>query len=179
MRKAVGILCVAALVLPVGVLTTQADAAAGTSCKTISGSATFKPALPKLGSSTKVVSTITAVGTFGGCVGGGVTSGAVKLTLKFSKPGNCATLATAGSANPAKGTEMITWNTKQTSTITLTLTGVKGQPKQARIAGAVTAGLFKGSKESGSVMYVVPKAACTSMSLSNVTVKQLTAQNFK
>jgi len=178
MRKA-GSLCAAALMLPVGVLAVPANAAAGTSCQTISGSATFKPALPKLGSSTKVVSTITAGGTFGGCVGGGVTSGTVKLTAKFSKPGNCATLATSGSANPAKGTETIIWNTKQTSTVNITLTGVKGQPKEARIAGTVTAGLFKGSKESGTVMYVVPKSACTSTSLSNVTVKQLTAQNFK
>ena len=180
MRKFAGVLVAAALVLPVGVIASQADAVSGTSCKTTSGTATFKPALPKLGSSAKVVSSVAVTnGKVGSCVGGGVQSGAVKLTSKFSKPGNCSTLATAGSTNPTKGTETITWNTKQTSTVTLSLTGVKGHPTQAKIAGTVTAGLFKGSKETGTVGYVIPKGACTAKPLSVVTFKQVTALIIK
>ena len=180
MRKISRALFAAALMLPVGVIAVPADAAGGTSCRTTNGTATFKPALPKLGSATKVLSSVTVVdGKLAECVGGGVTGGSVKLTSKFSKPGNCETLATSGNTNPTRGIETITWNTNQTSTVGLTLTGVKGTPTQAKIAGTVTAGLFKGLKETGTVLYVVPKRGCTSNPLSKVTVKQVTAQIFR
>ena len=177
MRKIPVVVLAAALVVPFGAIASRAGAAGGTTCQTIKGSATFKPALPKLGVSTKVLSSVSvANGTFGDCVGGGVTAGTVKLASKFSKPGNCATLATGGSANPTKGTETITWNTKQTSTVALTLTGVNGQPTQAKVTGTVAAGLFKGAKQSGTVAYVIPKGGCTAKALSIVAVRQVTLQ---
>lgn len=176
MRKIAGILVAAAMVAPVGVAS-RAGAAGGTTCQSIKGNATFKPALPKLGVSTKVRASVSVTnGKFGSCVGGGVTSGTVKLSSKFAKPGNCATLATAGSSNQAKGTETITWNTGKTSTVAIALTGVNGQPTQAKVSGTVTAGLFKGSKQSGTVAYVVPKGGCTSKALSTVAVQQITLQ---
>ena len=79
-------------------------------------------------------------------------------------------------SRPTKGTETIIWNTGKKSTIAVTLTGVNGQPTQAKVSGTVTAGLFKGAKQSGTVMYVVPKGGCTAKALSNVTVKQVTLQ---
>ncbi len=177
MRSRAGLLFAALLVFAPGVIAGPADATGGTTCQAIKGNATFKPALPKLGASNKVLSSVSvANGTITGCTGGGVTSGSVRLNSKFSKPGNCATLATAGSTNPTKGTETIAWNIGKSSTIAVTLTGVNGQPTQAKVTGTVTAGLFKGSKQSGTVGYMVPKGGCTAKALSTVTVKAITLQ---
>lgn len=177
MRNRAAMLMTAMLLFPLSVIAVPAGAAGGTTCQAIKGNATFKPALPKLGVSNKVVSNVSVTnGKLSGCVGGGVTSGSVRLSSKFSKAGNCATLATAGSTNPTKGTETITWNNSQTSTIAVTLTGVNGQPTQAKVMGTVTAGLFKGSKQSGTVAYVVPKGGCTTKALSTVTIKAITLQ---
>lgn len=181
MRRAAAILFALAVMHPLGVIdSSPAGAAGGTTCQAASGSATFKPALPKLGSKVKVAATVKVTGgKLSGCVGGGVTSGVVKLTSKFAKSLNCETLAKQGSTNPTKGTEVITWNNKKTSTISVTLTGVKTSPKQARIAGTVTAGLFKGSKQSGTVEYIPPKGGCTSKGLSVATFKHVTPQVIK
>ena len=43
----------------------------------------------------------------------------------------------------------------------------------------VTAGLFKGSKQSGTVEYILPKGACTNKGMSVVTFKAVTAQVIK
>jgi hypothetical protein len=176
MRKVAGVLLTAAMVLPVGLMAAPAGAVGGTSCKTAVGSATFTPALPKLSSKTTVLSTIKSTGAkIGGCVGGSVTSATATITAKFSKPGNCTTLATAKTASPTKGTGTWTWNNKKTSTIALTLTGGTGATAtHAKLAGTVTAGLFKGSKLSGSVIYAIPSGACKTTALSKVTFKQLT-----
>ena len=92
MRKAVGMLAATALLLPVGLLASPAGAATGVSCKTATGSATFSPALPKMGSATKVKSTITITGAkLGGCTGG-VTSGTLNAKLTFSTGSNCSML---------------------------------------------------------------------------------------
>ena len=174
MRKVAGLLFVVAIVVPVGVVASPADAVAGTSCKTVSGAATFSPALPKLSNTKLVLATVTAKGAkVGGCAGGGVKSASASLTAKFSKPGNCATLATSGSTNPTKGKGTWTWNTNQTSTISLTLTGVKGVPKDSKLTGTVTSGLFKGLKLSGTVAYTIPAGGCAKTALSKVTFKQL------
>jgi hypothetical protein len=174
MRKVAGALFAVAIVLPVGLMASPSGAVGGTSCKTVSGAAAFSPALPKLGNATMVLSTVTAKGAkVGGCVGGGVKSASASLTAKFSKPGNCTTLAQAGSTNPTKGKGTWTWNSTKKSTIALTLTGVKGAPTHAKLAGTVTAGLFKGLKLSGLVAYAIPAGACTKTALTKVTFKQL------
>ena len=135
-------------------------AVGGTTCKTLSGSVTFSPALPKLGSKSFVLATMTAKSAkVSGCTGGGVTGGTVAMSATFSKPGNCTTVTTSGIPVATKGSETITWNTKAKSTLALTLAGVKGTPSRVTIAGTVTTGLFKGLKETGTVSYAIPTPA--------------------
>jgi hypothetical protein len=177
MRKAVGMLAATALLLPVGLLASPAGAATGVSCKTATGSATFSPALPKMGAATKVKSTITITGAkLGGCTGG-VTSGTLNAKLTFSTGSNCSMLL-AGANAGIKGTETITWNTKQTSTVALTLKGLKN-PTQTSATGVTTAGLFKGAKQSGNLQYTIPTGGCSKVALTKVTFKQLTAIAIK
>jgi hypothetical protein len=175
MRKVAGVVLMAAMMLPVGLIASPAGAVGGTKCKTLSGTATFKPALPKLTSTKTVLSTVSATGgKIGGCVGGGVKSATAVLTAKFSKPGNCTTLA-KGASNPTKGKLTLAWNTKATSTIgVVSLTSIPKKPTQSKIAGKITAGLFKGSSLSGTVNYTPQTGGCTKVDLSKVTFKQVT-----
>jgi hypothetical protein len=170
-RRVAGFLVAAAMVLPIGLISSPAGAAGATTCKTASGTATFAPALPKVGSKAKVKPTVTIKGNVGNCTGG-VKSAALKATLKFSIANNCSTLL-AGASTGTKGTETLTWNTKKTSTVALTLVGVKGHVTQTKASGTVTAGVFKGSKQSGTLNYTLPKGACTAAGLSKVTFKQI------
>jgi hypothetical protein len=178
-RSVVGFLFAAALVLPVGLISSPAGAAgATTACKTASGTATFSPALPKIGSKTKVKPTVTIKGAkVGGCTGT-VKSGTFNASLKFANASNCDSLL-KGAPTGTKGTEIITWNTKKTTTVGLTLVGVKGHVTQTKASGPVTAGVFKGAKQSGTLNYTLPKGACTSAGLSKVTFKQLTPMVIK
>jgi hypothetical protein len=174
MRKVGGMLAVATVLLPIGMLAAPAGAASGVVCKTATGAATFSPALPKVGATTKVKAAITITGAkLGSCSGGGVTSGILNAKLNFGIAGNCSSLM-AGSNAGIKGTEVITWNNKKTSTIALTLTGLKN-PTQTSATGVVTAGLFKGMKQSGNLQYALPTGGCTKAGLAKVTFKQLTA----
>ena len=75
-------------------------------------------------------------------------------------------------ARPANisGTETLTWNTKKTTTVkTLKLVGVTGKVTQTNATGAVTAGLFVGSKQSGTLNYVPLAKGCISAPLSKVS----------
>jgi hypothetical protein len=174
MRKVGGMLAVATMLLPIGLLASPAGAASGVVCKTATGAATFSPALPKAGAATKVKSTITITGAkLGGCTGSGVTSGVLNAKLNFGVASNCSTLM-AGANAAIKGTEVITWNTKKTSTVALTLTGLKN-PTQTSATGAVSTGQFKGLKQSGNLQYALPTGGCTNGGLAKVTFKQLTA----
>ena len=180
MRKVARVVFAIAMVAPVGLIASPSGAVGGTSCKTASGAATFSPALPKLGNTTTVVSTVTAKGAVvGGCAGGGVISATASFTAKFSKPGNCTTLATAGNSNRAKGKGVLTWNTQRTSTIAMSLTGVNGAPKNTKLAGTVIAGMFKGLRLSGTVAFVVPAGACAKTALTKVAFKQLSPRVIK
>jgi hypothetical protein len=181
MRKRAAVLMLVALMLPVGLMgAAPAGAVGGTKCKAVSGTATFKPALPKFTSTKQVTPSVTAKGAqIGGCVGGGVKSAGATLTAKFSKPGNCVTLA-KGTANPVRGKLSLTWNTKQISTIgAVLLTGIPNTATQLRIAGKVTAGLFKGSALSGTVNYTPQGGGCTKVNLAKVTLKQITSLVIK
>lgn len=172
------LLLAAATMLPIGLIASPAGAAVKTSCKSASGSATFTPALPKLNSTSKVKPTIKIVGgKLAGCTGGGVTGGTLGATIKFANAANCSSLL-AGAPTGAKGTETITWSNKQTSTVTLTLTAVKGQPTQTKTTGVVTAGLFKGAKQTGTLNYTPVGGGCTTANLSKVTFKQVTPVTF-
>ena len=171
------LLLAAATMLLVGLIASPASAAVKASCKSATGSATFSPALPKVGSTAKVKPTIKIVGAkLAGCTGG-VTGGTLAATVKFANAANCSSLL-AGAPTGTKGTETITWSNKKTSTITLTLTAVKGQPTQTKAAGVVTAGLFKGAKQAVTLNYTPVGGGCTSANLSKVTFKQVTPVTF-
>lgn len=163
------------MALPIGLIAAPAGAATvGTTCKTASGTATFSPALPKAASTATAKPTITIKNAkLGGCKGGGVTSGTFSATLKFSVASNCTKLI-AGAETGTKGTETITWNTKKTSTVALTLKGVKGHVTRTTASGGVSKGLFAKAKQTGTLNYTLPAGACGTNGLAKVTFKQLT-----
>lgn len=171
MRKVAGVLVTAAMMLPVGLVATHAGAAAATpTCKALAGTATFTPAIPKVGSATKVKTTVGIKGAkLSGCTGGGVTGGTVNATLKFGLAANCASLLKGDSTKTA-GTVTIIWNTKATSTVAkATLVGVTGKPTQSTVSGKITAGLFVGKTVSVVTNYVIPAGGCSKSDLAKVT----------
>jgi hypothetical protein len=178
MRKFAGVLLAAAMVLPAAMIASPAGAAGGTTCKVASGSATFTPALPKPGATTKVKPTLKVTGKLSGCTGGGVTGGTIAATLKQAVAGNCSSLLAGATANIA-GTETITWNTGKTSTVALKLTGVTGKVTQTVATGPVSKGLFVGSKQGGTLVYTPLAGGCTTAALAKVTFKQQTAFTIK
>jgi hypothetical protein len=181
MRKFAGVLLAAALMLPVGLMASPAGAAAAKpTCKTLSGNASFSPALPKIGSATKVKPTITVKGgKLGGCTGGGVSSAVVGATLKFGVANNCASLLAPGGTTSTTGTVSIVWNTKATSTAKVTLPGVKGKPTTFTLMGSITTGLFKGSKLSVVATFKPLNGGCTKGALTSVSFTNNSALTIK
>jgi hypothetical protein len=178
LRRRLAALTAAALVPLAIVIPTRAEAATGTSCKSAAGKAAFTPALPKKGSAAKVFPVLAATGTIGGCNGGGVTGGTTKFKSPRSKTGqNCTTFETFNTA-VITGTESITWNTKATSTISLTLHKVSGHPTDASMTGTVTSGPFKGMHVNGLLGFTFPGRACSAAGLSSFTYKSLRSEVF-
>ena len=173
MRKTVGLLCAAALMLPVGVITAGAagGAAATPTCKVFTGTATFKPPLPPLGDSHKVKSTVTVTGKQSTCTGGGVTSGTVTgKSVPSSTGSNCTTLATSNTGT--KFTITTKWNTGKTSTASILSKKAGSDPTVQNVTGTITAGLFKGKKLATTVKYTLPKGACSAgHPLAKITLK--------
>jgi hypothetical protein len=178
MRKFAGVFFAAAMLLPAGLMASPAGAATGTTCKSASGTATFTPPLPKLNATTKVKPTIKVTGTLSGCTGGGVTGAKITATLKQAVAGNCSSLIAGATAN-ISGTETITWNTNVTSTVALKLTGVTKKATETTATGPVSAGLFKGAKQSGTLNYTPLNGGCTTAALVKVTFKQITPITIK
>ncbi len=181
MRKFAGLLLVAAVALPVGLVATHAGAAAAAkpTCKTISGQASFSPALPALSSTSKTKPTVTIKGAkLAGCTGGGVTSGTVASTLKFGIANNCKSLL-AGATTNTTGTVTIVWNTKASSTAKVTLKGVTGKATSQTVAGPITTGLFKGSSLSIVTIFTPLKGGCTTAGLALVSFKQVSPLTIK
>ena len=148
-----------AMMLPLGLIASPAGAVTGATCKTLSGTAKFSPALPGLEKVLEAKPTVTVKGAkLGGC-SGGVTSGTLSATLEFGQPTNCLDFTLPGGVSAAqiKGSATIVWNTSATSTLTLSIANgptVKGHaqpPNTISIPGTVTAGKFKGSKVSGTL----------------------------
>jgi hypothetical protein len=179
MRYAVRFLMMAALVLPFGLVVAEhsAGAAAGTTCSKSSGTATFKPALPVVGSSQTVKPTVTVKGgKTTGCKGGGVTSATFASLTKFHDPTNCSILLSGNpTPHPPTGTLTSKWNTGATSVAAVTLNTVSGQPTQTHITGKVTSGLFSGLSLAVTLSFTPKTGNCTSTPLSAVTFKQVTA----
>jgi len=178
MRKTLGLLCAAAMLLPIGVITANAagGAAATPTCGATKGTAKFTPALPKItnppSKAKKVLSKLTATGTLSGCAGGGVTGGSVKFT-QTSKPtpGNCSTLAAPSKTSKGTiGTLVITWaGGKGTSTATAFTVKQTAAIVDATTTGKITSGLFAGKTITGTTTYTLPKGACSTADLSTLS----------
>jgi hypothetical protein len=170
MKRILGLTMVMALMIPVGVLAAgPAGAAGGTTCKTLTGTGTVTPGL----GTTKKNQTIVAVSAIGGCTGGGVTGGTGKAT-NVTKNANCTGLAGIGVKSTI--TQVITWNTKATSTLTgTTVTGPK--VAQATIKLTVTKGLFVGLHATQIISFTPAKGggSCTDKApLKKLTIKVVT-----
>ena len=165
MRKIVGVFFAMSLVLPTGVgISSPAGAAGGTKCRSAKGTAIFTPKLPRFASKTKVSTKLTFTETVAGCGGGGVTSGTVSLSGAGAL--NCTSLFSS-TKTVLGGTETITWNTKQTSKVSI---GIHGNTKAFGLAlaitGRVVAGLFKGDRTGESrILTPTPPGGCTKVPL--------------
>ena len=143
MRKCSGFLLAASILLPATfIAAAPAGAAAGLTCKAISGKVTWTPPVPA--APTMKVSNTTLAATFAGCSGTpGVTKGTVKVpTIVGKTKQNCTTLF----AKPTKITVpkggTITWNKGAKSTLgVLTLTPTK-LAAQYKAVVRVSAGQF-------------------------------------
>ena len=196
MRKLVGVLFAVAMVLPVGLVASSAGAlsGAGAVCTISKGTAKFSPALPILGSKTKVAATLTATVSLTGCVGsGGVTSGRVGLTpgkVLVGKPSkvNCSALFTTVTKGTTPvlmtGTETVTWNTKATSTVSVHISPMRAPvpPGTTRytvqVLGTVTAGLFKGQPTYGTFAFDDIGGACSKNPMGGTTVNSSHSNSY-
>jgi hypothetical protein len=155
--KKLGVFVMAiALMAPV-LAAAPAGAAAIVTCAKPSGSVTFSPGL----GATKKLQTTTFNLPIKGCKGtGGVTSGTSKGSAKGTTPQSCGTFAAAGKT-VTKVT--ITWNTKATSSATLTtLVSVSGKTGiTATVSGKISKGLFLGKTLKTKVKVTIPSGVCT------------------
>ena len=181
MRRVVGVFFALVMVAPFGVIAAAPASAAtvtGTVCKSFSGTASFAPTLPKLGSSSKVKAVLTGIGSIGSC-SGAVSGGSVKFVSSKSAGENCKTLGTPPSA-AIKATEVITWNTGLTSTIAMRLSEVPATPVTTQaITGTVTAGVFQGAHEKGKLTYTALNGGCVSSGLSKISFQSLGSITLK
>ena len=145
----------------------------GTTCTTASGTSTFTPALPKLGTKAVVDAVLTMSGTVGKCTGS-VTSGTTSSTSTTTDGLNC-TVVAAGRLPPILSTLTITWNTGATSTLALVSAQVKGKITETLLSGKVTAGLFQGLRLSAATEFRVPAGVCTRLDLSDLTYVEVEA----
>ncbi|HEX4491561.1 MAG TPA: hypothetical protein VH914_10180 [Acidimicrobiia bacterium] len=161
------------MVITVGGTASRAAAAGGTTCSSSSGTATFKPPLPVFHSKQKVEPAVTVKGAkSGGCKGGGVTSGTFSSTSKFHADTNCDIfVAGKSSPHPPTGTLTTKWNTGKTSTTTVTLNAMLGQPTKLRVKGKVTTGVFKGMKLSATIEFAPKPRDCVSAPLASVAFR--------
>ena len=142
MRKAAGVLCALALLIPVGIVATGSAGAATptTQCKTLTGKQTYSPALPVITSKTVVTSKVSSTSKIGGCVGGGVTSGTATASSTYK--GNCASFA-ASLGKPTKGTASIKWSNGKTSSVQTTLTS-KSKPGSSPVIATLVSKFVSG-----------------------------------
>jgi len=172
MRKALGVLFAASLIVSMGVVVAGPAGAAGPlppKCKTFSGTETWKPPLPKLGVKTTVSGKITLKATLTGCTGvKGITNGSSSAVTPF-KNQNCNTTV-ANSKKGSKSTGTIKWNNGKTSTTanTLTLKSKVGvSPATFQLVSKYTKGVGAGHTTTSTISVTLNKGACTTASLSS------------
>ena len=171
MRKAAGLFVALVLCIPVGVLAAGSAGAAATTlptCTKLTGTVKYSPALPKIGNSTKVTSTSTSSLKITGCTGGGITSGVITGTAKYT--GNCTTLLTP-STKPLLST--VKWSNGKTSSLSTTTkttskTGVT--PILATLTSKITAGLGVGHTTIVPVKVIAAAGACTNIALTGYSL---------
>jgi hypothetical protein len=182
MRKTLGLLCAAAMLLPIGVIAAQqsASAAGGTTCSKGGGTSTITPGYHALqpaaqAETHETTATLKSKGTLSGCSGGGVTSAkSIVSTLQQRDPTNCNSLIDLKeppASPPTTGPITITWNNGKTSTIgTATLSGVT-PPAQAtlKVTGKVTKGLFTGMTASGVLTFKPGSGQCVATPFTSAT----------
>ena len=164
-------------IAPVGM--SSAGAAAGPLCSSFTGAATLTPGLPILGSTQRVKPTVSITGArLSGCHAS-ATSGTVSAKLKFAQSTNCTLLVSQIGRNVAvnaRGTLKVTWNNKMTSTIALTMSfgSIPNKGSLATMSGEVTAGLYKGMKQSWIVLWTMrlPDECFGGAPLTSVTFSQ-------
>jgi hypothetical protein len=177
MRKLAGVLCAAAVALPVPLIADSASAAGGVSCTSLEGTEIWNPSLPKRHAVRKTRPTITIRDArLTGCSGAGaIKRASFNATIKWLDPGNCDTLLTytPGEAEPRiKGTVTINWNTGATSKVAVSLG--KTKPYVQKLNGTVTGGRFTGSAFALHVLIDPPNGACVTKPLSTTPFDGLT-----
>lgn len=196
MRKYFGLLCAAALLLPVGVITASqsASAAGGTTCSKGATSATITPGILKAQSAANAEKneskqSIKSHGTISGCSGGGVTSGTVTYNPKIVDPTNCNSVLDSkepAASPPTVGVLTINWGGGKTTIVgTATLTGIlpahsDPNPTHLEVKGKVTGGTtFKGLTFDSKIIYTANKGACVTKNLTSSTTKPLKPLTIK
>ena len=177
MRKGLGLLFALSMLVPVGVIGAGSVGAATNTklptCKSLGGTQTYTPGLPKRGVATLVKPVTKTDIKITGCTGGGITSGVSTSSSKATKGTNCdALFAAAGKpATPSAGT--IKWSNGQTSTTSnvLTVTGLTPTGVTAKLVSKYTAGLGKGKTSTVLVNAVLNKGWCATAALTKSTFK--------
>jgi hypothetical protein len=165
MRKAVGLLFAASLLVPIGLVATSSAggaAAKAPTCKTLKGTQTYSPGLPVITSSAKVTSKVTVKSTIGGCTGGPVkgVTGATSLT-KSTYKGNCLTLISHKGATT--GTAVLMWSNHKTSNITTSLVTTSkagASPVLATLTSKFVKGQFVGTTSVVHIKATPKSTAC-------------------
>jgi hypothetical protein len=175
MRKALGLVFAASMLVSVTMIASSPAGAANTAlpkCKALSGTQTFSPGLPKLGDKTLVKPTTTTNLKITGCSGGGITGGVSNSSTKAKTATNC-TLLVKNSGKPgAPSTGLIKWSNGQTSTTSnvLTVTSKPGaSPIIAKLVSKYTAGLGKGKTSTAIVKATPNKGFCVTVPFTKST----------
>jgi hypothetical protein len=179
MRKALGMLFAASLLVSVGVAVGgPAGSAVNTKvpkCKSITGTQTFTPALP-ISSSTKTVKPVTKTNlTITGCTGApGITKGTSNGSTKAKKPTNCKMLFANAGKPAAATTGVIKWSNGQTTTTSNVLTVTKLNTNgtlNAKLVSKYTAGLGKGKTSTVQFIATPNKGWCSTKPFASTKFK--------
>ena len=164
MRYRFAVLFVAlATVAQFGVFAPSAGAAGGESCAQLVGRAKFNPALPPIGTNTRVVTTISSQTglNFNACSRPAGAYGSFTFKAKAKTAQNCRTLG-AGSGLTAVGTGTIKWQKGVSSTLA-SLTFVIPQHSKsltATLTASVAKGQFAGKHMKATVVFAPANKSC-------------------
>ena len=175
MRKVAGVLLAAAMVAPMSLMASPAQAATGLTCAKLTGNVTWTPALPKLGNKTLVKAKIVAKGSFSGCKGTpGITSGAFTFTELPSAKGTNCNAFTVKNAAPTFASVVVKWNNGKTSTAaktTVKVLGLQGTSGIVQTIGKTTSGtVFKGETSTATTIFKPSGGGCVTAALTKATV---------